>query len=170
LKLLRHISVECQYRPAKNGSHLSLYRNPTQLRNTSRMNIFVMLLMLFMVSGHCSAAMAIAPSMAVVESPSVGLTAADHHQGHCGDVTPETSHHSDAGSSCFDGHCTDSITSLQAQSFKQVKDKQDDAQLLVAAIFSLPPSRDGPCHITPSLHAPDFVTPPLYYSLCVLRL
>ncbi|MEH6627858.1 MAG: hypothetical protein V7739_15540 [Motiliproteus sp.] len=128
------------------------------------MNIFIMLLMLFVVSGHCSAAMAMTPSMPVIEDVS------SEHQGHCGEAQLDTNHHSDIDSSCWDGHCSDTITTLQAQSFKQSKDQQDDAKPLIATMSALPPSRAGPCGQSFPLYSVDFVTSPLFYSLCVLRL
>ncbi len=146
---------------------MSLNRSRKQLRNTSRMNIFVMLLMLFVVSGHCSAAMAMTPSMPVVEEVSSDHS---HHSGHHDEASATTDHHSDPDSSCCDNHGSNTSTTFQSKPFKHLKAKQDDPKPLVAAMSVLPPSRAGPCRYSPAPHSSEFVTTPLYYSLCVLRL
>lgn len=150
---------------------LILHFRQSQLKHASRMNIFVMLLMLFVVSGHCSAAMAMASTLASSE-PQLIESTSPGHSGHCDSSSSiiDSDHASQHDHGCGDNHCPESATSLQLQSFKQVKDKQDDAKPLVAALNRLPPTRAGPCGSTSALPSTDFIPPSLFYTLCVLRL
>ncbi len=150
---------------------LIIHYRQSQLKHASHINIFVMLLMLFVVSGHCSAAMAMGASLASAE-PQLVEPISSGHSGHCdsSNSSSDSDHTSQEGHGCWDNHCPESATSLQFQSFKQVKDKQDDAKPLVAALNPLPPSRAGPCGRATALPSTDFITPPLFYTLCVLRL
>ncbi|WP_207063952.1 hypothetical protein [Motiliproteus sp. SC1-56] len=143
---------------------MSLIFGPQQLRYTSRMNIFVLLLTLFVVSGHCSIAMA-QVAMPELQQPSVQHAAMDHHCGEISQTAPD-----DGNGSCWDDHCPESVTPLQAQSHKQSKQDLDAPQLWAAVSLSLPFARAGPCGLSVSAASFDFSSPPLYYSLCVLRL
>lgn len=135
-----------------------------QLRNTSRMNIFVLLMTLFLVNGHCSAVYA---SSAIIPQPVDQqlannelmdlVTDSDHHSG--------SDHHSESILDCNDVH-DDSPSSA----WQQLKDKQDNAKPLVAALNSLPLSQSGRCDTPVVLPFTDYITPPLFYTLCVLRL
>ncbi len=141
---------------------MGITRSQTQLSNTSRMNLLVVLLMLFVVSAHCSTAMAFAPGMAEnVELASI--------TGHCGEMPADVDDSPTNGGYCDDG-CSSPLTSLQSQTSNQSKDSQADIPLLVAIDHELPLARAGPCRIEPRALSADFTPPPLYYSLCVLRL
>ncbi|HEY5718676.1 MAG TPA: hypothetical protein VIS52_09290 [Motiliproteus sp.] len=140
---------------------MSLIFGQQQLRHTSRVNILVVLLMLFLISGHCSSAMAQAQlplPLAVVDS--------GEHAEHCGGKAAQT--FADDAEYCWDDHCPDDLTPLQSS--KQGKLDQPSADLLAAPVSALPFARAGPCE--PSLdYDPPIASPtPLYYALCVLRL
>ncbi|MEH6473154.1 MAG: hypothetical protein V7752_18105 [Halopseudomonas sp.] len=135
----------------------------SQQRHTSRMNIFVMLMMLFVVSGHCSAAVAMAPGMA--ELSELQSASADH----CGEHSPSVDDQS-GSPHCWDEHCPSSVIGLQSQSVNQTKNDQADAQLLAAVDHVRPLARAGPCAVEPRTASAEFITPPLFYTLCVLRL
>lgn len=146
----------------------------SQLRHRGRMNLLVMLLMLFVVSGHCSAAMMLAPQMADnVER--IATPALSHPVSHCGEIGADVEGsqagaNSPNGVDCWDDNCTSSLTSLQSPASSQSKDNQPDYQLLLMADYDLPLTRDGPCRVQPRSVSAEFVSPPLFYSLCVLRL
>ncbi len=143
-----------------------------------RVNVFVMLLMLFVVSGHCSAAMALAPAL----SETSGLSLAP--LGHCsapeaGDPTSEAEDHTNADhcfdnpcfdNQCFDDQCPNTLSSLHSQSTKQSPDKPVDQLLPIALTHALPFARAGPGAGNLCVASADFSTPPLFYTLCVLRL
>ena len=138
-----------------------------------RVNVFVMLLMLFVVSGHCSAAMALAPAL----SETSGLSLAP--LGHCstseaGDHTSEAEDHTNADhcfdDQCLDDQCPNAISSLHSQSTKQSPDKPVDQLLPIALTHALPFARAGPGAGNLCGASADFSTPPLFYTLCVLRL
>lgn len=134
-----------------------------QLRNTSRMNIFVLLMTLLLVNGHCSAAYA---SSVTPPQTTDQYSASDELI----DLATATGHHSDSVPDCLDMHDNDPSSQLLSSSWQQLKDKQDNAQPLVAALNSMPPSRAGPCDTAAILPVTDFISPSLLYTLCVLRL
>ena len=129
-----------------------------RLRNTSRMNIFVLLMTLFLVNGHCSAVYA---SSAIIPQPVDQQLANNELM----DLVTDSEHHSESVPDCNDVHDDSSSSAWQ-----QLKDKQDNAKPLVAALNSLPLSQSGRCDTPVVLPFTDYITPPLFYTLCVLRL
>tara|TARA_R110001583_G_scaffold40354_1_gene128997 strand:+ start:118 stop:564 length:447 start_codon:yes stop_codon:yes gene_type:complete len=148
---------------------LIISQRQSQLRQRKGMNIFVMLLMLFVVSGHCTAAMLLAPQMADKAeriAPSVN---------HCGQIASdlESGQHDAArhdGIDCWDDSCTTSVTPLQSHNSSPSKDNQADMPLLVLTDYDQPLATEGLCRIQPRTVSAEFISPPLFYSLCVLRL
>ena len=146
---------------SQSQSHIS--QSQSHISHNRRMNKFVMLLMLFVVAGYCSGAMAIASEMAVITDQ------ASSSSSPCGDVVDGVDKHSSTDP-CLDDHCPDTSESLQSPTSKQTKDQLADLPLLIAVASELPFARAGPCRVEPLPASADFSTPPLFYTLCVLRL
>ncbi|WP_210395671.1 hypothetical protein [Motiliproteus sediminis] len=144
---------------------MSLIFGQQKLRHTSRMNILVLVLTLFVVGSHCSVAMA-QVSMSELERPDVSSHAAMEH--HCGETLSLDADNGDG--LCLDDHCPDSLTPLQTQSHKLSKQGLDTPDLLLAPSVTLPLARAGPCGSATELHSAEFLSPPLFTTLCVLRL
>jgi hypothetical protein len=140
---------------------LVAYRQQLQFRLTSGMNILVMLLLLFVVTTHCASA------MAIEMEPTTASIAAYEGVVHCDDNKAPGDLDTDP---CFDDQCLSTFTGLQSKPVKQtISDDYEPLSLAVIPAY-LPFSRAGPCRVEAFPTLPDFTSPSLIYSLCVLRL
>ncbi|WP_426417773.1 hypothetical protein [Aestuariirhabdus sp. LZHN29] len=136
-------------------------------KHSSRINILVVLLVLFVVSGNCSAAMG--QSQLVGTENSVDLSS---HGGHCDDVPRNSSTDvSNDINNCWDELCSSSMAPFKSSSAQLGKQQVDDGEFTELVPVYAQRARAGPCaQPSYSLQSSDFVTPPLYYTLCVLRI
>ncbi len=132
-------------------------------------NMLMALLMLIVVSSHCS--MAFAKGVDQSEF-SRSLPSADTMPDHCGGMQEADEQHSNQTTDrgCWDGDCPSSFIGALTAVPQQVKLDLQDAPLASFDNSFLPMVRAGPCLREPSPDLSDFSTPPLIYSLCVLRL
>ncbi len=137
----------------------------TAKRSRNRAYLAALLALLFVVAGQCSIAMA-GTSFPVPDTGS-----SQEAIGHCQSM--EASHQSSDGAehdNCMDVHCPQTSSALQAQSSKLSKQKLEPVDISLAQIERSPPVRSGPCDRILPQQSIDSSFPPLYYSLCVLRL
>ncbi|MFT6914232.1 MAG: hypothetical protein ACJAWL_000520 [Motiliproteus sp.] len=146
---------------------LNMDRRQKQFRLSSHMNIFVLLMTLFLLNGHCSVAYATStPSFALINLQSDQQNTASDLL----NVASNLDHDSNDASDCLDRHSDDLRSSRNFSFYTQGQDKQDGVKSLLASMTTLPVPRADACLQKFKIYSADFVTPPLFYSLCILRL
>ncbi len=131
--------------------------------------MLIALLMLIVVSSHCS--MAFAKGLDQSEF-STALAPADRIADHCGGMMDADDQNSNPTSErgCWEGDCPGAFMGALTASPQLVKLDLQDVPLASFDNSFLPLVRAGPCLREPAPELSDFSSPPLIYSLCVLRL
>ncbi|WP_125016592.1 hypothetical protein [Aestuariirhabdus litorea] len=131
-----------------------------------------LMLALLVFVGNCSAAMALPHAQNSESQIAITTTVAlpdESHQGHCLQLK-EASPDSGIEEQCWDNHCPNSLSASNTKLNKLTKFDDGDSPLYVAAINPAAKIGSSSCINQPLPASADFSPPPLFYTLCVLRL